>query len=550
VAQRVLLVHANPLQRMLPVPPYGLERIRTAAAAAGADVELLDPYLTAEDPHAAAARRAAELQPQVIGLGLRVLEDCIPIDDLDGAGPNDVHNVIAEVRGLVDALREAAPDAVLVLGGAGFSACPGACLWALDVPYGIVGAGEGPFVSLLAQLAMGREPNGVRGLVRHGQAGAADGWQTAFGGPTLRETTYAPTHGFPVRTRIGCAMACAYCTASAMERRHANGDVRDVVAEVEALVELGRSRGIDPVQVFFADDEFNLPGEEHAVAVLEALVDAGLGRHFEWRAYLNPTPFSDRFAELAGATQGFVSVTADSAADDVLARSGKPFRRRHLDELLERTASHGVRTELGLIFGLPGESEATLAETIAFVRGLRPDVEVAYAVGARAYPNTPLGRIAEQEPERLYGAPGPRVAEPTVYSAVGEPRALARRLEHAFADLPHVERMGVGYARSTQALSHAYRAALAGDRDAWAGALDRASREPGPSAARTLAACLRIALWHERFDLAGSAVARLRRADLPPDVSGAGLLRARVVLGAMGRAQGLRRRLRTSASRA
>jgi hypothetical protein len=108
----------------------------------------------------------------------------------------------------------------------------------------------------------------------------------------------------------------------------------------------------------------------------------------------------------------------------------------------------------------------------------------------------------------------------------------------------------VGYARSTQALSHAYRAALAGDRDAWAGALDRASREPGPSAARTLAACLRIALWHERFDLAGSAVARLRRVDLPPDVSGAGLLRARVVLGAMGRAQGLRRRLRTSASRA
>ena len=42
MAQRVLLVHANPLQRMLPVPPYGLERIRTAAVATGADVELLE----------------------------------------------------------------------------------------------------------------------------------------------------------------------------------------------------------------------------------------------------------------------------------------------------------------------------------------------------------------------------------------------------------------------------------------------------------------------------------------------------------------------------
>ena len=184
------------------------------------------------------------------------------------------------------------------------------------------------------------------------------------------------------------------------------------------------------------------------------------------------------------------------------------------------------------------------------MRGLRRDVEVAYAVGARAYPNTPLGRIAEQEPQHLYGAPGPRVAEPTVYCggrraararpAAGGRRSPTCRTSSAWAS---------GYARSTQALSHAYRAALAGDREAWGGALDRASREPGPAAARTLAACLRIALWHERFDLAGAAVARLRRADLPPDVSAAGLLRARVVFGAMGRAQGLRRRLRTSSPR-
>ena len=285
-------------------------------------------------------------------------------------------------------------------------------------------------------------------------------------------------------------------------------------------------------------------------AVLQALVDAGLGRHVEWRAYLNPTPFSDRFAELAGATHGFVSVTADSAADDVLAArasrsaagtwtsccSGRPPGR-----------AHGARAHLRAARRERGRRSPRRSPSCG---ACGRDVEVAYAVGARAYPNTPLGRIAEQEPEHLYGAPGPRVAEPTVYSAVGEPRALARRLEQAFADLPHVERMGVGYARSTQALSHAHRAALAGDRAAWGDALERASREPGAAAARTLAACLRIALWHERFDLAGAAVARLRRADLPPDVSGAGLLRARVVLGAMGHAQGLRRRLRTSSPRA
>ena len=36
---RVLLVHANPFQQVMPVPPYGLERIRTAAADTGAEIE-------------------------------------------------------------------------------------------------------------------------------------------------------------------------------------------------------------------------------------------------------------------------------------------------------------------------------------------------------------------------------------------------------------------------------------------------------------------------------------------------------------------------------
>ena len=43
---------------MTPVPAYGLERLRTDAEDAGAEVELLDPYLVSEDP-IGAAREAA-----------------------------------------------------------------------------------------------------------------------------------------------------------------------------------------------------------------------------------------------------------------------------------------------------------------------------------------------------------------------------------------------------------------------------------------------------------------------------------------------------------
>ena len=339
---------------MLPVPPYGLERVRTAAEAAGAEVRLLDPYLIVRRP--ARRRRPARggvASPTSSGFGLRVLEDCIPIDDLRrGRRRTTCTTCSAEVRGLVDALREAAPHASLVLGGAGFSACPGACLEALDVPHGIVGAGEAPFVSLLRAAGAGaraRRRARARAARRSGRGRRLADARSA-GRRCARRSTRRRTAS-PCGTRVGCAMACAYCTASVMDRRHANGDVRRRRGRGRALVEAGPARGgIDPVQVFFADDEFNLPGEEHAVAVLRGARRRRARRgHVEWRAYAQPRRRSPTASQSSPvATHGFVSVTADSAADAVLARSGKPFRRRHLDELLERTAAHGVRTELGL----------------------------------------------------------------------------------------------------------------------------------------------------------------------------------------------------------
>src|SRR4029078_3934901 len=82
--RRVLLIHANPFQRVTPVPAYGLERVRTAAEEAGAEVELLDPYLVSEDPIGAAREAVARFRPDLIGLGIRIIDDCIVVDRLEG----------------------------------------------------------------------------------------------------------------------------------------------------------------------------------------------------------------------------------------------------------------------------------------------------------------------------------------------------------------------------------------------------------------------------------------------------------------------------------
>lgn len=529
--RRVLLVHANPFQRVTPVPAYGLERLRTAAEDAGADVEIIDPYLVSEDPHAAAQDAARAFRPDLVGLGIRIIDDCIVVDRLDGDGPIDVSFLLPEIRELRRALGEAAPEAMFVAGGAGFSACPQECLDYLDVDYGVVGAGEEALAALCSDTPEGQVP----GLVQRGQDEGIGAYRLSFGAPTRRDPLYAPANSFPVRTRIGCAMQCVYCTAANIGRQHANGAVETVLDEVELAVTWARERGVGRVPIFFADDEFNLPDERHPIAVLEGLRERGLTQHITWRAYFNPTPFSAEFAELVRETNGHVSITVDSAADALLATAQKPFRRRHLDELIALLREHGVSADLGLIFGLPGETEETIAETIAFVRSLPESIEIVYSAGARVYPHTPLARIAAEEPERLVGADDPTFLEPVVFSRPWPPRELARRVDEELRALPNVSRVGVAYATGLTTLSDAYRIALSRNgKGSWDEILERAAHDDTQrKPAETIAACLQVALWHGRYDLASSAAARLLREEIPPEMSRAQLRFARLAYGGL-----------------
>jgi radical SAM superfamily enzyme YgiQ (UPF0313 family) len=531
---RVLLVHANPFQRVAPVPAYGLERLRTAIEPLGVKVELLDPYLISEDPLGVARAAAEQFRPNVIGLGVRIIDDCIVVDRLEApaAEPSDVSFLLPEILQLRRALGEAAPQATFVAGGAGFSACPQECLEYLDVELGVVGAGE----EALAALCEGRPPEEIPGVVRRGEEQGIGAYNFGFGGSTRRDPLYAPANSFPVRTRIGCAMQCVYCTAANLARGHASGELETVLDEIQETVEGAKQRGVGQVSIFFADDEFNLPDERHPMAVLTGIAERGLVGHLTWRGYFNPTPFSPEFAELVRETSGHVSITVDSAADSLLETAQKPFRRRHLDALIALLGEHGVSADLGLIFGLPGETEETIAETVEFVRGLPESIDVVYSSGARVYPHTPLSRIAAEEPEWLVGPHDPSFLTPVVYSRPWPPRELARRLEETFEGLPNVNRVGVAYRSGQTTLADAYRAVIQSDgRGRWREILERAAHEEDPSRkpAESVAACMQVAIWHGRYDLASVAAARLLRDELPPEMSRGQLRVARLAYGGL-----------------
>lgn len=470
----------------------------------------------------------------MIGLGIRIVDDCIVVaSPRNGSGDeHDVEWFIPEIRRLRETLAAGAPNAIFVAGGAGFSATPRECLDALDVEFGVVGAGERPVASLVERLRAGRDFAGVRGVVSRTTADPLAHYGTQIEGRTRREASYAAVNSLAVRTRVGCAMECAYCVTANLRRRHQVAPVEQVADEIERLVELARAHNLRRVPIFFADDEVNLPDEQHPIDILRRVHERGLAKRITWRGFFNPVPFGDELAEIVKQTNGHVSITVDSAAHRVLVASRKPFRRRHLERLIETLARHEVSADLGLIFGLPGEDDETIAETVRFVRSLPPEIEVAYSAGARVYPHTPLAAAAAAEPEYVVGS-DPTFFAPTAFSRPHRPRELARRLDQMLGDLPNVKPLGASYMLGGASVATAYRVVLGnGSAKEWERALATAESTPdyGRSVAETIGACLQIAIWHDRIDLARPALLRLsQQRALPDGVTRHGLLFARAV---------------------
>jgi radical SAM superfamily enzyme YgiQ (UPF0313 family) len=171
-----------------------------------------------------------------------------------------------------------------------------------------------------------------------------------------------------------------------------------VVDEMEELVREAGVRHFD-----FVDSTFNSP-PGHAIAVCEALVRRRLGARLET---MNFTPASASPELLAAMRRaGFTSlgITAESASDPVLARLEKGFTAARVREVAERVERAGIRTLWIFLVGGPGETEATLEETLAFAAERLGRGDAVYlTVGLRIYPGTTLHRIALEEGVVQYG---------------------------------------------------------------------------------------------------------------------------------------------------
>lgn len=403
---RIFLVSVNREVTPEPVAPLGISYVAGAARAHGHEVALLDLCFS-RDVEADIDLAVRRLSPDLIGISIR------NVDNL--TYPASV-SYLGEIRAAAAALTRAS-HVPIVAGGAGFSIFPEQLLAELGIEYGVIGEGEETFCLLARYLGEGAMVPRLPNLIRRGESAEGVRRQAApfarNGRPArdlLENTRYRELGGTSnLQTKRGCPFRCLYCTYphidGASPRLRPPGEVVD---ELVSMVEKG---GLN--EVFFVDDVFNWP-PDHAMEICEEIAARTL--RVAWTCFATPlgmTPELARAMKRAGCRG--VEFGVDTASPTVLRSLGKPFGPEEIRRAARACREAGLPAAHYLIFGGPGETASTVAETFAFYDDLDPQAVLAF-LGIRIYPGTPLrkvaaadGVIAEDEDllmPRFYISPG------------------------------------------------------------------------------------------------------------------------------------------------
>ena len=384
---KVLLISANTEMMNMPTIPVGLGCIAEALSLEGHRVRLLD-LLVEKDPLGAVTSALAEAPPGLIGISLR------NIDDQNMQAPRFL---LEGAKAVVSCCRQNA-KAPIVLGGAGYSIFPTACLDYLDADFGIQGEGEAAMCAVADAIQAGETPTAIPGVFfPRGRKGAMRPERIRnLGRFPLPVPDWFPVSRYraaemwlPFQTRRGCPLKCSYCSTPAIEGTRIRR--RSVDAAVDSL---RRWADAGFRQVFFVDNTFNLP-PSFARRLCARLAEERLD--LSWRAIVYPGGLDkDLVREMARAGCQEVSLGFESGDPQMLAAMNKRFGPEDIQAAVRLFAKQGIRQMGFLLLGGPGETRASVERSLAFVDALQMDA-VKLTVGIRIYPETRVAEIAREK---------------------------------------------------------------------------------------------------------------------------------------------------------
>jgi radical SAM superfamily enzyme YgiQ (UPF0313 family) len=358
---KVLLISSN----TLPAAPSGPAYIAGAAWQAGHQVEVFE-RLFAGDLEGELAAVLQRFQPDVVGISIRLVFG----DELDSAAPfGTCHTDLRpRVREIVEVVRRNS-GARIVLGGPGFNYYAQDWLEYLELDYGIRGEGEEAFPLFLERLAGGGDLHAVPGSVSRKNGGfhrvppvfvenldeAALPAYELFDLEQYAEHKITPA----IFTKRGCAFDCTYCPYSKLEgKRYRLKSPERVLAEIQHILQHSPNR-----RIMICENSFNVP-RRHAEAICRAFIQERAD--FTWgTGDVKPIGVTDDFCKLLEDSGcDYVNLAVESASETMLQRMKRGYTVRQVRQSLESLCRSKLPFGASLMFGAPGESPETIAETL------------------------------------------------------------------------------------------------------------------------------------------------------------------------------------------
>jgi radical SAM superfamily enzyme YgiQ (UPF0313 family) len=165
----------------------------------------------------------------------------------------------------------------------------------------------------------------------------------------------------------GCPFRCTFCLWPDMLYGHKfrARSAENVVAEIEQAV---RVYGHD--EIYFDDDTFSVD-RQRVLDICRLIQEKGLHKEVEWIAQCRVDTVDREMLEaMKAANCGYILFGVESGSPAMLKKMKKGITLDKAREAFALTKSVGIKTQAFFLFGMPGETQETIRETIAFAKEL------------------------------------------------------------------------------------------------------------------------------------------------------------------------------------
>jgi anaerobic magnesium-protoporphyrin IX monomethyl ester cyclase len=358
--------------------PLGLAQLAGCLEQAGIPVEILDA--------------------NALGIGWQGLEAAIARADPGLIGMTVYTPYVPEVSRAVGVARQAAPQAVIALGGPHVTYTVEETLAAMP-QVDLVARGEGDriIVDLARALEGGQGLETVPGI-----SFRRDGTIVETPTPPPVDVTALPAPAFhllpmdryfwrelggtfaTVLASRGCPFRCTFCSEWPFWRGGWRPyDPEAVVEQLDLLVNRYGRRNI-----WFGDDCFNVD-RDHVAAICEGILQRGLDLnwYYQGRADLL-VKYQDLLPLIRRAGNRMVQIGIEASSDEQRDELNKHLRTGTVEQAVRLLRQNDIVCQGMLIVGLPGDSPRTFAQKVRLVNRL--DIDFPVFVFYTLFPGTPI----------------------------------------------------------------------------------------------------------------------------------------------------------------